>query len=80
MLTIPKSWVDGNGGGSIAFSVITIPECTKRTYATRPLSRCYLRSYLVKTTTGAHKEPSKKYKSNLEEQVTSISKSNLKNL
>ena len=32
---------------------------------TRPLSRCYLRSYLVKNTAGAHKQPSKKYKSNL---------------
>ena len=32
--------------------------------ATRPLSRCYLRLYLVKNTAGAHKEPSKKYKSN----------------
>ena len=39
-------------------------------YATRPLSRCYLRSYLVKNTAGAHKEPSMKYKSNLEEQAT----------
>ena len=34
-------------------------------YATRPLSRCYLRSYLVKNTAGAHKEPSKKYKNKL---------------
>ena len=34
-------------------------------YATRPLSRWYLRSYLVKNTAGAHQEPSKKYKSNL---------------
>ena len=33
--------------------------------ATRPLSQCYLRSYLVTNTVGAHKEPSKKYKSNL---------------
>ena len=30
------------------------------------LSRCYLRSYLVKNTAGAHKEPSKKYKNNLQ--------------
>ena len=36
-----------------------------RPNATRPLSRCYLRSYSVKNTAGAHKEPSKKYKSNL---------------
>ena len=34
--------------------------------ATRPLSRCYLRSYLVKkNSAGAHKEPNKKYKNNL---------------
>ena len=33
--------------------------------ATRPLSRCYLRSYLVKNSAGAHKEPSKKYKNSL---------------
>ena len=33
--------------------------------ATRPLSRCYLQSNLVKNTAGAHKEPSKKYKNNL---------------
>ena len=33
--------------------------------ATRPLSRCYLRSYLIKNSAGAHKEPSKKYKNNL---------------
>ena len=33
--------------------------------ATRPLSRCYLRSYLVNNTTEAHKESSKKYKNNL---------------
>ena len=33
--------------------------------ATRKLSRCYLRSYFGKNTTGAHKEPSKKYKNNL---------------
>ena len=39
--------------------------------ATRPLSRCYLRSNLVKNTAGAYKEPNKKYKSNLEEQATS---------
>ena len=39
--------------------------------AARSLSRCYLRSYLVKNTAGAHKEPSKKYKSNLEEQAMS---------
>ena len=32
--------------------------------ATRPLSRCYLRSYLVKNTAGAHKEPSKEYNNN----------------
>ena len=32
---------------------------------TRPLSRCYLRCYLVKNTAEAHKEPSKKYKNNL---------------
>ena len=44
--------------------------------ATRPLSQCYLRSYLVKNTTEAHKEPSKKYKSNLEEQEMSNAKSN----
>ena len=40
-------------------------------YSTRPLSQCHLRSYLVKNTVGAHKEVSKKYKSNLEEQATS---------
>ena len=34
-------------------------------YATRPLSRCYIRTYLVKNSAGAHKEPSKKYKNNL---------------
>ena len=34
-------------------------------YAARPLSRCYLRSYLVKNTAGAHKVPSNKYKNNL---------------
>ena len=34
-------------------------------YASRPLSQCYLRSYLVKNTAGAHKEINKKYKSNL---------------
>ena len=34
-------------------------------YTTRPLSRCYLRLYLIKNTAGAHKEPSKKYKTNL---------------
>ena len=33
--------------------------------ATLPLSQCYLRSYLVQNTAGAHKEPSKTYKSNL---------------
>ena len=33
--------------------------------ATRPLSRCYLRSYLIQNTAGAYKEPSKKYKTNL---------------
>ena len=33
--------------------------------ATRPLSQCYLRSYLVKNTAELHKEPSKKYKNNL---------------
>ena len=33
-------------------------------HGARPLSRCYLRSYLVKNTAGAHKEPNKKYKSN----------------
>ena len=31
--------------------------------ATRPLSQCYQRSYLVKKKCRAHKEPSKKYKS-----------------
>ena len=34
-------------------------------YGARPLSRYYLRSYLVKNIAGAHKEPSKKYKNNL---------------
>ena len=34
--------------------------------ATRPLSRCYLRSYLVTNTAGAYKEPSKKYKNNIQ--------------
>ena len=34
-------------------------------YTTRPLSRCYLRLYLVKHTAGAHKEHSKKCKKNL---------------
>ena len=34
-------------------------------YATRPLSGCYLRSYLVKNSAGAHIEPNTKYKSNL---------------
>ena len=38
-------------------------------YATRQLSRSYLRSDLVKNTAGAHKEVSKKYKINLEEQA-----------
>ena len=56
----------------------------KLAYATRPLSRCYLRSYLVKKTAGAHKEPSKKCKSNLKEQATSNAELNtsitLKNL
>ena len=33
--------------------------------ATHLLSRCYLRLYLVKYSAEAHKEPSKKYKSNL---------------
>ena len=40
-------------------------------HATRPLSRYYLRSYLVKNTARAHRGPSKKYKSNLEEQAMS---------
>ena len=44
---------------------------TKSCYATCPLSRCYLLSYLVKNTAGAHKDPSKKYKNHLEEQATS---------
>ena len=44
-------------------SKISLP---KHSYGTRPLSRCYLRSYLVKNTAGAHKESSKKYKSSLE--------------
>ena len=35
----------------------------KKGYATHPFSRCYLGSYLVKNTAGAHKEPNKKYKS-----------------
>ena len=47
------------------------------TKATRPLSRCYQRSYLVKNTAGAYKEPSKKYKSNLEEQATSNTELNM---
>ena len=34
--------------------------------ATRTLSRCYLRSHLVKTTAGAHEEPSMKHKTNLQ--------------
>ena len=38
---------------------------TNRHMATRPLSRCYLRSYLVKSTAGAHQEPGKNYKNNL---------------
>ena len=40
-------------------------ESLKIPYATRPLSRCYLRSFFVKITAGAHKQPSKKYKRNL---------------
>ena len=40
---------------------------TMQHYASRPLSRCYLRSY-CKNTTGAHKERNKKYKSNLRTQ------------
>ena len=35
-------------------------------YATGPLSRCYLRSYLVKNPAEAHKKPSKKYINNLQ--------------
>ena len=38
---------------------------TMGSYATNPLSRCYLRSYLVKNTAETHKEPSNKYKNNL---------------
>ena len=41
-------------------AVLGIIHCSN---ATRPHSRSYLRSYLVKNTAGAHKEPSKKYKS-----------------
>ena len=43
-------------------------------YATRPLSRCYLRSYLVKNTAWDHKESNTKHKnkwSHTEEQDTS---------
>ena len=32
---------------------------------TRPLSRCYLRSYLVKNTAGAHKESNTKCKNRM---------------
>ena len=52
-------------------STTRVQQENKEHNATRPLSRCYLRSYLVKITTGTQKEPSKKYKSNLEEPATS---------
>ena len=53
----------------IAFYLISLGAAV--TNATRPLSRCYLRSYLVKNTAGAQKEPSKKYKNNTKDEATS---------
>ena len=46
--------------------ILTQVQCITETNPTRPLSRCYLRLYLVKNTAGSHKEPNKKYKNNLQ--------------
>ena len=47
------------------YSRTTLKSLFNQFNAPRPLSQCYLRSYLVKNAAGAHKERSKKYKSNL---------------
>ena len=55
-----------SGQHRIGVFVLNIKLFTGLFNATRTLSRCYLRSHLVKTTAGAHEEPSMKHKSNLQ--------------